>query len=61
VAKDLKKVKAGDKLSPVLTVRGNVRTGQALTIADGYHRICASYHLDENEDIPCRLVDLAGG
>ena len=30
----------------------------ALTIADGYHRICASYHLDENEDIPCRMVDL---
>jgi hypothetical protein len=59
VAKDVKKVNAGKKLSPVLLVRG--RVGQAeipLTIADGYHRICASYHLDENADIPCRLVDL---
>ena len=23
-----------------------------------YHRICASYPLDENAEIPCRLVDL---
>jgi hypothetical protein len=29
----------------------------ALTVADGYHRICASYHLDEDTDIPCRIVD----
>jgi hypothetical protein len=59
VAKDVKKVNEGKKLSPVLLVRG--RVGQAeipLTIADGYHRICASYHLDENADIPCRIVDL---
>jgi hypothetical protein len=28
-----------------------------MTIADGYHRVCASYHLDENADIPCHLVD----
>ena len=50
VAKDLKKVKDGEKLSPVLVLRG-----QPLIIADGYHRICASYHLDENTDIPCRI------
>jgi hypothetical protein len=30
-----------------------------MTTADGYHRICASYHLDEDADIPCRIVDLA--
>ena len=62
VAKDLKKVRAGKKLSPVLLVRG--RIGQAevpLTVADGYHRICASYHLDEDADIPCRIVDGARG
>jgi hypothetical protein len=29
-----------------------------LIVADGYHRICASYHLDENTDIPCRIADL---
>jgi hypothetical protein len=51
VAGDLAKVKAGKKLSPVLLVRG-----EPLVVADGYHRVCASYHLDENADIPCRIV-----
>jgi hypothetical protein len=27
-----------------------------LTVADGFHRICASYHLDEDADIPCRIA-----
>ena len=26
---------------------------------DGYHRICASHYLNEDADIPCRLVDLS--
>jgi len=56
VAGDLKKVKKGRRLSPVLLVRGDLRTGVPLTIADGYHRICASYLLDEDADIPCRVV-----
>ena len=58
VATDLKKVKKGDQLSPVLLVRGRAETGVPLIIADGYHRICASYHLDEDADIPCRMVDI---
>lgn len=58
VAAELAKVKAGKSLSPVLLIRGDLRTGAALQIADGYHRICASYHLDENADIPCSLIDL---
>ncbi len=58
VAADLAKVKAGKSLSPVLLVRGDLRSGVALQIADGYHRVCASYHLDENADIPCKLIDL---
>jgi hypothetical protein len=59
VAKDLKKVRAGKKLSPVLLVRGRIGPAEvALTVADGYHRICASYHLDEDADIPCRIVDI---
>jgi hypothetical protein len=51
VAADLKKVKQGDKLSPVLLVQG-----VPLWVADGYHRICASYHLDEKTEVPCRVV-----
>ncbi len=51
VASDLNKVQQGEKLSPVLLVRGS-----PLVIADGYHRVCASYWIDENADIPCCLV-----
>jgi hypothetical protein len=58
VQKDLKKVQKGRRLSPVLLVAGDLRTDTPLTIADGYHRICASYHLYEDAVIPCRLVDL---
>jgi hypothetical protein len=59
VAKDLKKVAEGTLLSSVLLVRGILRTRVPLTVADGYHRICASYHLNEDADIPCRLTDVA--
>jgi hypothetical protein len=58
VAKDLKKVKKGEQLSPVLLVRGGLDHDRLLTVADGYHRICISYHLDEDADIPCRIADL---
>ena len=55
VKKDMKKVAGGKPLSPVLLVR--VRAGQPLIVADGYHRVCASYHLDEDIEISCRMVD----
>jgi hypothetical protein len=58
VARDLDKVKKGKKLSPVLLVRGKLKKDSALVIADGYHRICASYWIDENAQIPCRIVDV---
>jgi hypothetical protein len=51
VAIDLDKVKMGRKLSPVLLVYGI-----PLWVADGYHRVCASYHLDEKAPVPCRMV-----
>jgi hypothetical protein len=51
VSEDLGKVKAGRKLSPVLLVEGT-----PLWVADGYHRVCASYHLDEKTPVPCRIV-----
>jgi len=58
VAEDLKKIKKGKKLSPVLLVRGDGRQGITLTIADGYHRICASWHWDERCPVACCLADL---
>jgi hypothetical protein len=51
VAADLDKVKAGKKLSPVLLIQGT-----PLWVADGYHRVCASYHLDEKTPVPCRMT-----
>ena len=51
VAADLKKVSLEAKLSPVLLVEGD-----PLWVADGYHRICASYHIDEKAEVPCRIV-----
>jgi hypothetical protein len=54
VAEDLEKVKHGIKLSPVLLVQG-----APLWVADGYHRICTSYHLDEKEPVPCRIAPRA--
>ena len=56
VQRDLKKIKKGTALSPILVVRGELNTGVAMQIADGYHRVCASYYTDENTDIPVRIV-----
>jgi len=37
---------------------GDLATDLPLTIADGYHRVCASYYLDENAEVTCHIVDL---
>jgi hypothetical protein len=54
VAADLRKAASGAALSPILLLRGT--DGHPLIVADGYHRVCASYWIDENTDIPCILV-----
>ena len=53
VSYNLKKMKKGKKLSPLLLVRDNGK----LIIADGYHRLCAAYHKCEDMDVPCKIVD----
>jgi hypothetical protein len=54
VDKDRKKIRDGRKLSPLLLVR---ESGQGrLIIADGYHRLCAVYSIDEDAVIPCKIV-----
>jgi hypothetical protein len=58
VAADLKKIKKGKALSPVLLVRGDATRDLPLVMADGYHRICASWYRDENIPIACRIVSL---
>ena len=56
VAADLKRIHKGKALSPVLLVQGSMRYRVPLTVADGYHRICASCHFDENAAIACRIT-----
>src|ERR1700747_2081990 len=45
---DLAKIGTDKKLSPILLVRGDASGSMRLEIADGYHRVCASYLTDEN-------------
>jgi hypothetical protein len=47
VLRDLKKVLAGEKLSPVLVADAD--------IADGYHRVSLAYALDPYADVPLKL------
>ena len=52
VKENVRKVKKGKKLSPILLVRD-----EKLVIADGYHRVCAIYYLSEDLEVPCRIAD----
>jgi len=54
VQKNQKKLRSGEKLSPLLLVR-DTAIGK-LVIADGYHRICAVYSFDEDAFVPCKIV-----
>ncbi|CDO07668.1 hypothetical protein C1S82_06195 [Mycolicibacterium cosmeticum] len=56
VRADLAKISDGKRLSPILLVRGRYDGNVPMQVADGYHRVCASYLTDENTPIPCRLV-----
>jgi len=56
VAEDLKRIRKGKALSPVLLVRGDMSKSVPLIVADGYHRICATCYYDEDAPISCRLV-----
>lgn len=54
VEKDRAKIRARRPMSPLLLVRDS--TGGKVTIADGYHRLCAVYSFDEDALIPCKIV-----
>ena len=54
VDKDRKKIQKGKSLSPLLLVRAP-ELGKVV-VADGYHRLCAVYGIDEDALIPCQIV-----
>jgi disulfide oxidoreductase YuzD len=54
VARNLKKIREGIPMSPILLVRDEAHG--KVVVADGYHRLCAVYKVKEDEWIPCRIV-----
>jgi hypothetical protein len=54
VQKDIGKIHDGKDLSPLLLVRHT--PSARVIIADGYHRLCAVYSLDEDALIPAKIV-----
>jgi hypothetical protein len=61
VEDDLRKIDKGKPLSPVLLIRGDMSKDGRLIIADGYHRVCAVCHYDEDAPIACRLIQIGKG
>ena len=53
VDKDRQKIQKGTSLSPLLLVRAP-ELGKVI-VADGYHRLCAVYSIDEDALIPCQI------
>lgn len=47
----LDKLRGGGELSPVLLVRGD-----PLTIADGYHRVCTAYWIDQDSPVKAKIA-----
>jgi len=54
VEKDRAQIEKGGALSPLLLVRDE-KNGKVI-VADGYHRLCAVYQIDEDAWIPCKIV-----
>lgn len=51
---ELKKIRQGEALRPVLLVRDNAL--KKVIIADGFHRICAAYRIDPDVVLHCKIV-----
>ena len=51
---NMEKIENGEELSPILLVRDH--SSNRVIIADGYHRLSAVYALNEDADIPCKIV-----
>jgi hypothetical protein len=54
VEKDRARMQKGEGLAPLLLVRDEANG--LVVIADGYHRLCAVYEVDEDALICCRII-----
>ena len=53
VKKNIAQIEKGAAMSPILLLRRSER--DSVVVADGYHRLCAVYALDEDALIPCKI------
>src|ERR1700738_2402234 len=58
VATHIDRLRSGEAIAPLLLVRGRLAKRVPLTIAGGYHRPLAVYHLNEDDEGPCKIADL---
>lgn len=54
VQRNRQKISTGIALSPVLLVRDSAHS--KVILADGYHRLCAVYMMDEDTVMSCKIV-----
>jgi hypothetical protein len=58
VAQDIKRIRKGKPLSPIILLQGDLTSDRPFIIADGYHRMCAACHVDEDAPVSAVLVEL---
>ena len=58
VAEDLKRIHKGKPISPIIVIQGDLTKNRPFVIADGYHRVCAACHADEDARVAAVLVSL---
>jgi hypothetical protein len=56
VSDNLKKIRKGKPMAPVILIQGDLLSGRPLVIADGYHRMCAACHVDEDTPVAVIMV-----
>ena len=52
--KQRKEIAAGTAMSPILLIRQE--NGGHLIIADGFHRLCAVFSIDQDAPVPCFIA-----
>lgn len=57
VAENLKRIHKGKPLSPIILIQGDLTKNRPFIIADGYHRVCAACHADEDAPVAAVLVN----
>lgn len=58
VAENIKRIHKGRSLSPIILIQGDLARARPFVIADGYHRLCAACHVDEDAPVRGILVAL---